>query len=84
MHFRTKATSETTFFRGDGGLSLTISIYRVAIKHCLTPFVKTQLFSILSHRQENLRYTQSPVAKLNSIIQMVLSAICKPLFSHLW
>ena len=40
MHFRTKATSETTLFRGDGGLSSTISIYRVAIKHCLIPYVK--------------------------------------------
>ena len=40
MHFRTKATSETTLFRGDWGLSSTISIYRVAIKHCLIPYVK--------------------------------------------
>ena len=40
MHFRTKETSETTLFRGDEGLSSTISIYRVTIKHCLIPYVK--------------------------------------------
>ena len=40
MHLRTKTTSETTLFREDGGLSSTTSIYRVAIKHCLIPYVK--------------------------------------------
>ncbi len=40
MHFSTKATSETALFkqRGDRGLSSTVGVYRMAIKHCLIPF----------------------------------------------
>ncbi len=36
--FRTKIMSETTLFRGDGGVSSTVSLHRMAIKHCLIPF----------------------------------------------
>ncbi len=62
MHFRTKATSETASLRGSGGLSSTVSKYRVAIKHCLVPFgkdcrcmsMRSNVGYSLLHTSENL------------------------------
>ncbi len=48
MYIRTKATSETALFGGDEGLSSTISIDRVTIKHCLVPFSEDWMNKVLS------------------------------------
>ncbi len=55
MHFRINATSEATLFREDGGLSLIISIYGVAIKHCLIPYVKDCRYSKITDYNKKIR-----------------------------